>query len=159
MLIKCPECGKEISDKSPQCIHCGFPLKQDDKLAIDPTSLYKIRIIKNDSDNRLELIKFIAQTINQTPGRVLNLMNKNPDDLLRGLTDTQAKSLKEYFDSHNITYSLSKDDDNYNNLLKCPKCGSTAISTGKRGYSLLTGFIGSGATMNRCAKCGHKWQP
>ena len=26
-LIKCPECGKEISDKSKQCIHCGFPLE------------------------------------------------------------------------------------------------------------------------------------
>lgn len=25
-LITCPECGKEISDKSKQCIHCGFPL-------------------------------------------------------------------------------------------------------------------------------------
>ena len=25
-LINCPECGKEISDKSTQCIHCGFPL-------------------------------------------------------------------------------------------------------------------------------------
>ena len=25
-LIKCPECGKEISDKSNQCIHCGYPL-------------------------------------------------------------------------------------------------------------------------------------
>lgn len=26
MLIICPECGKEISDKSTQCIHCGCPL-------------------------------------------------------------------------------------------------------------------------------------
>lgn len=26
MLIKCPECGKEISDKCAQCIHCGYPL-------------------------------------------------------------------------------------------------------------------------------------
>ncbi len=26
-LIKCPECGKEISDKAPACIHCGFPLE------------------------------------------------------------------------------------------------------------------------------------
>lgn len=25
-LINCPECGKEISDKSSQCIHCGYPL-------------------------------------------------------------------------------------------------------------------------------------
>ncbi len=27
-LIKCPECGKEISDKAPACIHCGLPLKE-----------------------------------------------------------------------------------------------------------------------------------
>ena len=25
-LIKCPECGKEVSDKCTQCIHCGYPL-------------------------------------------------------------------------------------------------------------------------------------
>lgn len=25
-LIKCPECGKEISDKSEVCIHCGYPI-------------------------------------------------------------------------------------------------------------------------------------
>ena len=29
-LIKCPECRKEISDKSKQCIHCGFPLETID---------------------------------------------------------------------------------------------------------------------------------
>ncbi len=26
MLIKCPECGKEVSDRAPACIHCGYPL-------------------------------------------------------------------------------------------------------------------------------------
>lgn len=25
-LIKCPECGREISDKAKSCIHCGCPL-------------------------------------------------------------------------------------------------------------------------------------
>lgn len=25
-LIICPECGREISNKAPQCIHCGYPL-------------------------------------------------------------------------------------------------------------------------------------
>ena len=28
-LIKCPECGKDISDTCDQCIHCGFKLKKD----------------------------------------------------------------------------------------------------------------------------------
>ena len=27
-LIKCPECGKEISDKANVCIHCGYPLNE-----------------------------------------------------------------------------------------------------------------------------------
>lgn len=26
-LIKCPECGQEISDKATRCIHCGIDLK------------------------------------------------------------------------------------------------------------------------------------
>ena len=25
-LISCPECGKEVSDRAPACIHCGYPL-------------------------------------------------------------------------------------------------------------------------------------
>ena len=34
-LIKCPECEKEISDKSKQCIHCGFPLPTIEKEVSD----------------------------------------------------------------------------------------------------------------------------
>ena len=40
-LIKCPECGKEISSRSKACIHCGFPLDEvikpeEEKLVIEP---------------------------------------------------------------------------------------------------------------------------
>jgi len=28
-LIKCGECGKEISDKANMCVHCGNPLNED----------------------------------------------------------------------------------------------------------------------------------
>lgn len=27
-LIKCPECGKEVSDKAANCIHCGYPIQR-----------------------------------------------------------------------------------------------------------------------------------
>ncbi len=27
-LIKCPECGKDISNMSEKCIHCGFPIEK-----------------------------------------------------------------------------------------------------------------------------------
>lgn len=27
-LIKCPECGREISDTADHCVHCGYPMKK-----------------------------------------------------------------------------------------------------------------------------------
>lgn len=27
-LIKCPECGQEISDKAELCVHCGYPIQE-----------------------------------------------------------------------------------------------------------------------------------
>ena len=30
-LIKCPECGKEISDKADSCIYCGYPMASNIK--------------------------------------------------------------------------------------------------------------------------------
>ena len=27
-LIKCPECGKDVSDKASVCIHCGYPIEE-----------------------------------------------------------------------------------------------------------------------------------
>ena len=48
-LIKCPECGKEISDKAPACIHCGFPLielKKEGTCKINGHEVDMIRIKK-----------------------------------------------------------------------------------------------------------------
>ena len=44
-LIKCPECGKEISDKSKVCIHCGFPLHEE------PVKEKPIEILKRSSSS------------------------------------------------------------------------------------------------------------
>ena len=30
-LIKCPECGKEISDKAKACPECGYKMKKSKK--------------------------------------------------------------------------------------------------------------------------------
>lgn len=45
------------------------------------------------------------------------------------------------------------------NKPKCPKCGSKSIVTTNRGYSVITGFIGSGSPRNVCQNCGYKWKP
>ena len=43
--------------------------------------------------------------------------------------------------------------------ITCPRCGSTNITEGTRGFSLMTGFIGSGKFRYVCKKCGTKWKP
>ena len=37
MLIKCPECHREISNQAISCPHCGYPLKQVKKPVAEPT--------------------------------------------------------------------------------------------------------------------------
>ena len=39
----------------------------------------------------------------------------------------------------------------------CPKCGSTEFHSGKRGWKLLTGLLGSSKVVMTCLKCGYKW--
>lgn len=45
------------------------------------------------------------------------------------------------------------------NQIKCPKCGCSDIATINKGYSILSGLLGSGNPMNVCQKCGYKWKP
>lgn len=45
------------------------------------------------------------------------------------------------------------------NQVRCPKCGSTSITTGARGVNLTFGLLGASKTVNRCGKCGHTWRP
>ncbi len=42
---------------------------------------------------------------------------------------------------------------------KCPRCGSTSITTGARGVNNFWGFLGASKTVNRCGNCGHTWTP
>ena len=53
-LIKCPECGKEVSNKAKQCIHCGYPF--DFECEHINKNMCKINGIEYDLTDVLELI-------------------------------------------------------------------------------------------------------
>lgn len=57
-LIKCPECGKEISDTAKNCIHCGYALKEEDPKS--QPSVYKVKIPKREKSSKNFLIKGIT---------------------------------------------------------------------------------------------------
>ena len=60
-------------------------------------------------------------------------------------------------ENDNCTYSKSVES--WEAPLRCPKCGSTHVSTGARGISGFWGAIGASKTVNRCGNCGHMWEP
>lgn len=40
--------------------------------------------------------------------------------------------------------------------MKCDYCGSENVHVGNRGFSILTGFIGSSQLIMTCLDCGYK---
>lgn len=57
-LIKCPECGKEISEYAVQCGYCFYPLRERTALtsadALNSVSLPKLRIRNGKTDQKCE---------------------------------------------------------------------------------------------------------
>lgn len=43
--------------------------------------------------------------------------------------------------------------------MKCPKCKSPEVHAEKRGWRLLSGFIGSGKIILTCLNCGKQFRP
>lgn len=154
-LINCPECGKEISDKAKTCPHCGYPLEE---------YVSKTKESKNEKD--YDLIK--QELLQRNCPRCGSC--DYYDIPYRGII--VCRKCKREIPYNNLKYSDLKKLDakikiqeqattvcGSQNIVKCPKCGSTSIATTNRGYSLLSGFIGSGKAVNVCQKCGHKWKP
>ena len=40
----------------------------------------------------------------------------------------------------------------------CPICGCTDLSANNKGFSMVTGTIGSKDVYITCIKCGHRWK-
>ena len=141
--MKCVECGKEISDKSEICIHCGCPTKVSiDALKTSVDDKIDDNVLKEYLDNN----KDFEAVIYVLEAKEYKISTKEA----RQYVDEYAE--KRYIPSH-------KKKPEPDNRVKCPKCGCTDIGVVNRGYSFWTGFLGSGKPMNVCKKCGHKWAP
>lgn len=140
-LIKCPECGKEISDKSDKCIHCGFPLRTTP-------------IIQENINGQYYDVNFLTDKSITQPEKIM---------MLRKLTNYEIDLMdakKLVFKYHPSQQQNTKKV--VDNTPKCPTCGSTniqKISGTKRWLSAgLFGLASSdiGKSMV-CKSCGYKW--
>ena len=153
MLINCPECNKEISDQAETCPNCGYKLPKPEPTingVYCPKCLYCG--IKTS-------IKFCAycdtrfkDSITGTCDEVDNYTKNHPE-----LKESPEFSQEAY--NKRIHYVPTEYYSPLSSTPHCPKCGSTAITTGARGVSGFWGFIGASKTVNRCGNCGYTWKP
>ena len=174
-LINCPECGKEISNKSKQCIHCGFPIELNDE-KVCSNYICKIDGEEFDLSEFLDYILNLYDDVGYVSDQEFNklvdaLYESCPKpgrvvihNLIAKIINT--KQIPEEHGSFaymaNLKYereSAHAKNEKIDPQIRCPKCSSTQITTGSRGYSMVWGFVGSGKTVNRCAQCGYKWEP
>lgn len=165
-LINCPECNKEISNYAKSCPHCGFPLSTDYK----NISEFKYDVILTGFyGSKIDIIKCVRNTLKLDIPEAMDLTNNIPSFLKRNISLDEANEIKEAIETSGASIVIEKYNDGQDdksilkkhtsNLITCPRCGSTAITTGQRGFNIVTGFLGSNKTVNRCGKCGYSWQP
>lgn len=154
-LTNCPECGREISDRAKQCIHCGFPLEQVNTVCVINGTVWDMAYVKEliddlDRNDALGLSRLCDDLKEELDVEAITALY-----LICEIRDTGIIP-KTYSDEYVRELVRKKEA---TQAETCPKCKSTNVVTGQRGYSMMWGFIGSNRTMNRCAKCGHKWEP
>ena len=150
-LRYCPICAQEnnrLEGHSQEYVAGMVDYYKDDNLA-NTTCLHH-------KDTQL-----IRMSITCEEFQIMRKISNNPLFVL-AMDELKNKDILEY----NMKLSQMKSnltaqivDEQQSTLPRCPKCGSTSISAVNRGFSIITGFIGSGSPRNVCQKCGYKWKP
>lgn len=161
-LIKCPECGREISDKAIACPNCGCPISSDEiqrrknHLIKKMAAKHYVPCIKCGEWNE------VGSTYCAKCGRIINFEDYNAlNDVLKEIDENETSSVELAHKKH------------YDAMVKCPKCKSTSIVYVDKklsiGRALVGNFIagGTGAILGglsskkgkvKCLKCGYTWK-
>ena len=176
-LIKCPECGKDVSDRATTCIHCGYPListtteqqtlvsslsqvasssPQPVKPA-SPTVTTSFALFSSDKEYVNIECKRCEKVYKYSRVKYFDTVTS---DFCISNTPLQCSNCRNTAPAYSkIKAKINTVPISYVETLRCPRCNSTLVTTGQRGFSIWTGFWGSNKTVNRCGKCGFTWKP
>lgn len=93
MLVKCPECSLQVSDKAVSCPHCGYPMT--------PKTKYKRRAKRRRLPNGFGQISKINDPNLRNPYRAMVTVGKTP----KGRPISKILKPKGYFASYNDAYA------------------------------------------------------
>ena len=146
-IIKCPECGKEVSDVANACIHCGFPLKTN---KFDKELSLKKVVLQSNSTNKLKAIKIVRLVTNLGLAEakalvesdcpvVVNRVDLNTATeiankfIMEGVearvldADSGLPIIEPKIHQNNTSSNANNTSSNAGNKITCPQCGSDDI--------------------------------
>lgn len=162
MLIKCPECGKEVSDKADVCIHCGCPIKRE---LIELNTVNNICCINGvEKDLTWQIANLYADITMYDFVEGLGITPKEGRGLYHILLEFKKAPL--VFDTSRIEEyeqrlrEIKKEREA--KLPHCPTCNSTKIkkisATSKAVNTAVFGLFGTKRFKQwHCNNCGHEW--
>ena len=156
-LINCPECNKEISDKSECCINCGYKLPKKDPMfqGVYCPSCLESNIKINIDNCPYCNIKF-KDSIYGTSKECSDYTKNHPE-----LKESPEFSIEAY--NKRINYvPVEYGNSSSSNGIKCPTCQSTNISkigTAERvGSVAMLGIFSKKINKSfKCKSCGYTW--
>lgn len=123
-LINCPECGKEISDKAPACIHCGFPLnlktneaevtacemtdKKEKEEDVSVEKGYSLELLDYGS-KKIQVATALKNTLKMKDVEALELVASAPCYLFKGKQEQVIVPIIQKLDSLPVEYNLYLD--------------------------------------------------
>lgn len=156
MLVKCTECGKEISDKAISCPNCGCPISQ-----MNFENYCAINGIMYDFNDIVELIPKIGdKPTDVDPIYIVGSISRKTN-----LAWNYSKQLADIIINTNKipkTFNGELKEIILSNTPKCPTCGSTniqKIGTGERVASVtMLGLFSKKINKSyKCLNCKHTW--
>lgn len=161
-LITCPECGQQVSDKAEVCIHCGYPLSKIRNSKPQEKQKYDL-ILCNCGTNVVGCAKAIETYKHVDLQTALKIAKSDKEEVVYTSDDYHwLEIITREFEKVGSRMKIENHEKYYTpkeRELRCPKCQSSSITTGTRGFKLTTGFIGANKVKNFCSKCGYSWEP
>lgn len=136
--------------------------------------LYKVHLNGYTSEQARKKNRIYLSAFQMCMRKNVTQPDISPYDFVDRVTLKSATMVAEHLKNYGCKITIEESDyalmdnqeqnvidffERLNRPVTCPRCGSNQITTGQRGFSLVTGFIGSNKTVNRCAKCGYSWKP